>query len=109
MELSAEIQGQIDRRFAEPDRDSVRTLLSSCRSEQICVAILRLSRGQVKRVEDLVEAARRDYRDVLAWAAQPTRTYIVGLLRKGPEWSAVDENGRTHLDRMVLRSWKDQG
>src|SRR5262249_11517726 len=97
MELSAHILGEIDRRFPEADRDGARSLLTSCESEQVCISILRLSRGKVKRVEELVEAARRDYRDVIAWASQPTRTYIAGLLRKGPNWTDADEGGRTHL------------
>ena len=80
--------------------------LAQCQSEQICIAILRLCRGKIARVEKLIEDARLDYRDVLAWAQQPTRRYYVGLLRKGPAWTPQDENGRTHLDAKLLREWK---
>jgi hypothetical protein len=113
MALSEAIEVEIEKRFAEPDREAVRILLSACESvreaDRVRLSILRLSRGQVARVEDLVKAAKRDYRDVIAWASQPTRTYIVGLLRRGPHWSPEDENGRTHLDTAVLKSWKKAG
>ncbi len=109
MQLTETILSQIDKRFTEPEREAVRALLSTCQSERVCLSILRLSRGKVKRVEDLVEAARRDYRDVIAWASKPTRRYIVGLLRKGPRWAPEDENGRTHLAAANLRQWKEAG
>jgi hypothetical protein len=109
VELTETIHAQIDKRFAETDREAVRMLLSTCKSEAVCIAVLRLSRGKLKRVEDMVEAAKRDFRDVIAWASQPTRTYVVGLLRKGPQWSAEDENGRTHLDHGHIKRWKALG
>lgn len=109
MELTDAIRAEIEKRFAEADREPVRALLSACNSELLCRSILRLSRGKLRRVEDLVQAARRDYRDVIAWASKPTRTYIVGLLRKGPKWSPEDENGRTALNLELLRRWKESG
>jgi uncharacterized protein YciI len=107
--LSQTIDAEIEKRFTEPDRESVRTLLSDCEGDRLCLAILRLSRSKVARVEELVGAAKRDYRDVLAWASKPTRRYVVGLLRKGPNWEPRDENGRTHLNGKLLRTWKEQG
>jgi hypothetical protein len=109
MALSETIEAEIEKRFSESDREAVRGLLSECRDDRVRLSILRLSRGNVQRVGNLVEAAKRDYRDVIAWASQPTRTYLVGLLRKGPQWSPEDENGRTHLSLEALRSWKNQG
>ena len=113
MALNDAIDAEIEKRFGEPQRETIRALLLSCESvrdfDRVCLGILRLSRGQVARVENLVQAAKRDYRDVLAWASQPTRTYIVGLLRKGPHWSPDDENGRTHLSLEALRGWKKAG
>jgi len=106
---SQTIDAEIEKRFTEPDREMVRALLSDCEGDRLALAILRLSRGKVARVEELVEAARRDYRDVLAWASKPTRRYVVGLVRKGPNWEPRDENGRTHLNGKLLRSWKEQG
>lgn len=109
MELTPGLVARIEKKFPECDRSVVRALVTACRNERVALAVLRLSRGKVRRVETLVESARRDYRDVLAAAAQPTRTYIAGLLRKGPAWSDADENGRTHLDMRQLRAWKDAG
>jgi hypothetical protein len=108
--LSKIIDGEIEKRFTESDREKVRTLLSASEGDdRLCLAILRLSRGKVARVQELVQAAKSDYRNVIAWASKPTRTYIVGLLRKGPNWGPTDENGRTHLSGELLRNWKDQG
>lgn len=109
MALSPKIDAEVEKRFPERDRADVRTLLSDCEGDNLCLAVLRLSRGEVKRVKELVEAAKRDYRDVLSWASQPTRTYIVGLLRKGRVWSPEDENGRTHLHPEAVRNWKKSG
>ena len=109
MLLSDKVLGEIDQRFPAEDREAVRAMLAACRSEEVCIAILRLCRGKISRIETLIEAARRDYRDVLAWAQQPTRTYIVGLLHKGPLWGPEDENGRTHLEHASLRKWRDAG
>lgn len=53
--------------------------------------------------------ARRDYRDVIAWASQPTRTYIVGLLRKGPNWPPEDDKRATSLNLHAMRRWKNAG
>ena len=109
MDLTETVQTEIHWRFAEADREPVRTLLSTCRSEAVCIAILRLSRGKLAKLEDLVVAAKRDYRDVLAWASQPRWKYIVGLLRKGPNWGPEDERVSTHLSHAILQGWKKSG
>lgn len=109
MAPSGGIDGEIEKRFAEPDHASVRALLADCADDRLRLSILRLSRGKVERVGHWAQAARRDYRDVIAAASKPTRLYIAGLLRKGPSWSPEDENGRTHLNPEVLRGWKDRG
>lgn len=54
----------------------------------------------------LVEAAKRDYRDVIAWASHPQRTYIVGLLRPGPNAPA---GRKTSLRLASIQSWKKAG
>lgn len=109
MELSERINAEIDKRFAEADREAVRNLLSRISGERLHLSVLRLSRGKLARVESLVKDAKHDYRDVIAAAMQPTRAYIVGLLRKGPNWTPADENGRTHLKVDLLREWKKTG
>jgi hypothetical protein len=106
MPLNEKMQAEIEKRFAEADRAAVRELLAPFESERVCISILRLSRGQLKRVQDLVVAAKRDYRDVIAWASQPTRKYIVGLLRRGPNWTDEDQKRCTSLRHDNLRRWK---
>lgn len=39
--------------------------------DRVCLAILKLSDGELDRLDELVAAAKRDYRDVLAWAEYP--------------------------------------
>ena len=60
MVLSEKVLSEIEKRFPEADRQTVRTLLAQCQSEQICIAILRLCRGKIARVEKLIEDARLD-------------------------------------------------
>jgi hypothetical protein len=109
LELPPALLSEIERRFAERDREAARTLLSGCQSEVVCMAILRLSRGRLDRVESLLEDARRDWRDVLAWAQQPVRTYVAGILREGPAWTDDDDRRATGLDYNLLRQWKKDG
>jgi hypothetical protein len=39
--------------------------------ERVQLAIVTLSQGDAAKLADLVDVARRDYRDVLAWVAMP--------------------------------------
>jgi hypothetical protein len=57
-------------------------------------------------VRGLVEAAKRDYRDVILWASQPSRTYIVGFLRNGPN---ALPGRRDTLKLSSLEKWKRAG
>lgn len=54
---------------------------------RVQLAILRLSEGQRDRLEGLVAMAKRDYRDVLAYAEYPEemRTGFVGMSRLSSE------------------------
>jgi hypothetical protein len=56
----APILAQLDRYGTEP-----------CERERVQLAIVTLSQGDAAKLAGLVEAARRDYRDVLAWVAMP--------------------------------------
>lgn len=42
--------------------------------ERVQLAILALAEGDAPKLGDLVDAAKRDYRDVLAWAVSPPLT-----------------------------------
>jgi hypothetical protein len=111
MELSPKVTAAIDKFFPEAERPVVAELLSSYgersherEAERLHLLILKMSRREVGRVRSLVEAAKQDYRDVIMWASQPSRTYIVGLLRKGPNFSRGDT-----LKLSSLRDWKQAG
>jgi uncharacterized protein YciI len=110
--MTARVTAAIERHFAEADRAAVAELLagyvgeSEQGTERIHLLILRMSRRDVERVRSLLDAARRDYRDVILWEAQPTRTYIVGLLRRGPNAQPRD---KTTLKPASLKKWKNAG
>ncbi len=113
MPLSPKVAACIERYFAEAERQEVAELLarygeksSEKGAERIQLLILKMSRRQVSRVRSLVEAARRDFRDVILWATQPVRTYVVGLLRTGPN-AAPDDKATLQL--ASLETWKKAG
>ena len=103
--MTERVAAAIEKYFSVEDRADVAALLEG-QNERIQLAILRLSRREAARVRSLVEAARRDYRDVLMWESEPTRVYIVGLLRSGPN---AGPEGRITLQFASLRKWKDAG
>jgi hypothetical protein len=111
MQLSPKVSAAIDRFFPEAERPVVAHLLAEYgdapherEAERIHLLILKMSRTEVDRVRNLVAAAKRDYRDVIAWSVQPPRTYIVGLLRNGPNAGNKDA-----LTPSLLRKWKREG
>jgi hypothetical protein len=54
---------------------------------RVQLAILKLSEGQWERLEELVRMAKRDYRDVIAYAEYPEemRTGVVEMRQMAPE------------------------
>ena len=112
MSLSPRIVAAIEKYFPESERATVAELLAgytgSARegSERIHGLILRLSRRDVERVRELLRIAQHDYRDLIAMESNPTREYIVGLLRRGPN---AKPNDQTTLQLASLRKWRDEG
>jgi hypothetical protein len=112
MTFSPRVVAAIDKHFPESDRTAIADLLSSYAgageegTERIHLLILRLSRRDVERVRRLVKVANHDYRDLIMMESNPTRTYIVGLLRRGPNARAGD---KTTLKPASLKKWKDAG
>jgi hypothetical protein len=112
MTLTPRVVAAIDKHFSESDRAAVAGLLSSFAgaseegTERIHLLLLRLSRRDVERVRRLVKVAHHDYRDLIVMESNPTRTYIVGLLRRGPNARAGD---KTTLKLASLKKWKDAG
>lgn len=71
--------------------DSVKELLSRYGVEtyerepqRVRLAILKLSRGEIDRAGDYLEEAKKDYRDVLAWAEYPEQV-------RAPTWKLAPE------------------
>jgi len=68
----------IQRLFASEDREKVAELLDSYGAAaherepiRVRIAVLKLSEGKLDKLERAVAHAKRDYRDVLAWAEYP--------------------------------------
>ncbi len=113
MDLSGRVTAAIEKFFPEAQRAAVAEALSAYsdagherEAERVHLLILKISRRDVERVRSLVQAAKRDYRDVIVWASHPTRKYIVGILRPGP--NAMP--GRAEkLNLSSLEKWKKDG
>ena len=110
MELSPKVATAIDQFFAANERAAVAELLSQYGDapherevERIHLLILKISRRDLGRIRELVTAAKRDYRNVIAWATQSTRRYIVGLLRDGPS-AKPGKFATLHLSS--IQKWK---
>jgi hypothetical protein len=102
MNLTPRVAAGIEKVIPAKDRAQAAALLSSTNlGEDVCIAILRLARGDVARIPVLIDPAHYDYRDIISAAACPTRTYIVGVLRRGPNWTI-----NTFLSGERLRAWK---
>jgi len=78
--LSPDVMVTVERQFAPEHQGTVTQLLatygqlSSERDvEPVHKAILQVANGNVARGRSLVDLARRDYRDVLAWASRRVR------------------------------------
>ena len=110
MELSPKVTAAIDKFFAAHERVAVAESLAQYgdasherEAERIHLLILKISRRDIERIRGLVKGAKRDYRDVIAWATQSTRRYVVGLLRNGPDAIA----GKfTSLQPSSIQQWK---
>jgi len=70
---------------------------------RVQLAILKLSEGEIERLADLVAMAKRDYRDVLAYAEYPEAMKLgfVGMQALSPEESEAVRR----RDREQYRSW----
>jgi hypothetical protein len=110
MEISPKVAAAIDKFFAVDKRSAVAELLAQYgdasherEAERLHLLILKISRRDLERIRGLVNAAKRDYRDVIAWATQSTRRYVVGLLRNGP---AGIPGKFTSLQPALIQKWK---
>jgi len=72
--ISQRVEAEIQRRFPEADRASVRALLLEYRDrecDRVRFDILQLCESDVAKVRHYVAVAHADYRDVIAWAEYP--------------------------------------
>lgn len=79
MLISAHLVKTIFKRLfgSDPDSDSLLELLQSYQGEgqvRVQIAILKLSEGDPDKLRQFIEAAKVDFRDVLAWAEYPEQT-----------------------------------
>jgi len=81
------------------DEDRVKELLSRYGVEayekepqRVRLAILKLSRGKIARAEYYLEEAKKDYRDVLAWAEYPEQV-------RAPTWKLAPEENSAMQER----------
>lgn len=81
MQMEAEVATTVARSFPIADRTEALMILASSGAglpepERTCVrlAILRLSDGDLSRLRYFTDQAKQDYRDVLAWDAEPSAT-----------------------------------
>ena len=79
MELTAELVRLLVERLFPPEQrgaavaalDRYGTVPHESEPVRVRVAALKLCRGQLAELENVVAHAKRDYRDVLAWAEYP--------------------------------------
>jgi hypothetical protein len=70
---------------------------------RVQLAILKLSKGQRDQLPELVKMAKRDYRDVLAYAEYPEqmRLGFVGMSKLSPD----EREAIKQRDRKQYRKW----
>lgn len=108
MELTATLVDALVTRLFGPDgRVEAANLLAQYGTQEyereqvrVRVAALKLSDGSLERLRDAVASAKRDYRDVLAWAEYPGEM-------QGPSWRLpADEQTRIRAaDREQYLAW----
>src|SRR5262249_52152388 len=83
----ADVERIIRREFLPAQYDTVLALLAEYGREahRVHLALLKLSAGDVDALQSNLEAAKRDYRDVLAWAEYPAYIKDVNTRRLPPD------------------------
>lgn len=83
MKLPESVQRAVERDFAGREREEAAALLSSYGGEphhretdRVLLDILRLAAGDIAQVRELVERAKRDFRDIILWAEHPAESRL---------------------------------
>ena len=111
LELSpALVQRLVHRLFAAEDRAAASACLacygaspSDAEPLRVQVAILKLSEGELKKLEHYLARAQQDYRDVLAWAEYPEQL-------EQPTWRMPADDVRriTKADSAQYLAWLEK-
>ena len=73
--------------------------------ERVRLAILKLSESDADALPELVEAAKRDYRDVLLWAEYPEEARAGAAPRKLSPSEAAERSRMGERDRKQYEDW----
>ena len=83
MDLPATVRARIERDFPTEYHGKVEALLTTYgtetfhkEQERVLLDILALAKGDLQQVEELVERARTDYRDIIFWAEYPAESRL---------------------------------
>jgi hypothetical protein len=103
---------KIKRMWPETNPEEIIELLNQYGTEswesgraRVQLAILKLSEGNVDRLPELVRMAKRDWRDVLAYAEYPEemRTHPLEMQKKSPqETKAIRKRDRQQYEEWLL-------
>jgi hypothetical protein len=112
MRLPSSVLARIKRDYAEASHKEVEAMLSTYgeepfqkEQERVLLYLLELSRGDVEKVAELLEYAKRDYRDIILWAENPSESRLDTpekveafnkmLKRFGAKWQIPNESNDT--------------
>jgi hypothetical protein len=102
MPLPQRVIDKVRKEFPPEENDEVLEILSSYgtedyerEKERVLLAILDLSKGKVEAVRELVDRAKKDYRDVLFWSEYPEESRLdtpakKARFRKLWSWLGID-------------------
>jgi hypothetical protein len=83
MPLPQRVIDKVRKEFPQEENDDVLEILSlygtedhEREKERVLLAILDLSKGKVEAVRELVDKAKKDYRDVLFWSEYPEESRV---------------------------------
>jgi hypothetical protein len=107
MPLPPRVQEKLNRAFREDDgrrqaTDALRSWIESTPSpeaERVALAILKLGEGDLGKLTEAIACARKDPRDVMAWAEYPEE------IRLPPDGGAAELDAARARDRAQYLRW----
>jgi len=88
------------------------TWLAGCpepESTRVKLSVVKLSEGKLAEVKRYVEAARRDYRDVLLWAEYPNSAKVGPPAARPTAESRARQISARKLDAEQYQAWLKKG